>query len=53
MAQDKPEVLILDREEVLALQEYFYKYAGYISYEHNPEVHKVIKKIDGFVGRVK
>ena len=39
----------LTKNEIEALLEYFTERAGYISYEFDSEVHKIIRKMDNFV----
>jgi hypothetical protein len=36
----------LNRKEVEALREYFLKRAGYISYEFDPIIHDIIKRLN-------
>ena len=38
-------MLKLSTEEIKTLLDYFYNYAGYISHEFNPGVHKIIKRM--------
>ena len=37
--------LLLTNKEVSDLTDYFYKDAGYISYEHSRAIHAIIKKL--------
>lgn len=40
---------LLDRKEISALLDYFYKRAGYLSYEFDMEVHRVVKRMEDYV----
>ena len=42
--------MILTREEVEALYDYFLKRAGYISYEFNPLIILLIRKLANHIG---
>lgn len=41
--------LQLDEREVRDLHEYFYKRAGFINYEEDLPLHKIIKRLDDYV----